>query len=138
MAEQQQLLNEQFVQSFIERMVIARNSADADKIAALCNEDVILEETTRDDALRGREELREFFGGLIRRRIEFTLELQGEPYLSLDATRAAARWRGTGIAIDGGRSYSFENVEIYEFENDQLSSWTMMFRDPDWMGRQVP
>ena len=135
-------LTSQFLRNFLRRMEDAGNSRDVDGLVELCTEDITLDDLTEGDVLKGRDELREFLHGIYGALPDdFAFEAIGEPYLSLDGSGAAARWRGVGTkpgSLPSGSAEErvlFESAEFYEFRAGLLSKWFLVFRDRNWMDR---
>ena len=60
-------LSPQFLRDFLNQMKDAGDSRDVDRVLALCTEDIILDDLTEADVLKGRDEVREFFSRDLRR-----------------------------------------------------------------------
>ena len=135
-------LSPQFLRDFLHQMKDAGNSRDVDRVVALCTEDIILDDLTESDVLKGRDEVREFLQGIYGALPDdFAFEVIGEPYLTLDGWGAAARWRGVGTrrsSLPSGSAEErvlFDSAEFYEFRERLLSKWILVFRDRNWMDR---
>ena len=108
----------------------------------MCTDDIILDDLTEADVLKGRDDVREFLQGIYGALPnDFAFELIGEPYLTLDGWGAAARWQGVGTRRSSLPSESaeervlFDSAEFYEFRERLLSNWILVFRDRNWMDR---
>jgi ketosteroid isomerase-like protein len=121
---------------FFDRLLEAARSQDPRRVAALCTEDVVFDDAGTERALIGREALMELLGSIYSVVTDLELEIS-ERYVSLDGSKAGARWRATGTLREpAGRHVEFETAEFYDFRNGLISHWTFIARDPDWMGRQ--
>ena len=118
-------LSPQFLRDFLHRMEDAGNSRDVNRVVALCTEDIILDDMTEIEVLKGRDEVREFLQGIYGALPDdFAFEVIGEPYLTLDGWGAAARWRGIGTrrrSLPSGSAEEkvlFDSAEFYEFREE--------------------
>jgi steroid delta-isomerase-like uncharacterized protein len=148
MKEQQpEVLREEFVRDFIKRWEEAWNARDVDRIVSLYTDDfVFVDPAVPEGTLHGREAVKEFLTGLFRALPDAHWEWVCEPYVTLDGTRAAGRWRLTatmlgpldppGFAPTGGR-VEFEGIDFYdEFKEGLVSHYTVLFDMLDF-GRQI-
>ena len=95
-----QPLTPQFLRDFLHRMEDAGNSRDVQRLVELFTEDITLDDLTGAEVIKGRDEVREFLEGIYRALPDdFTVEVIGEPYLALDGSGAAARWRHVGTRV---------------------------------------
>ena len=137
-----QALDEVFVSGFLAKMAEAGNARDAEQFVALCTEDVVMDDARAEEALHGRADVEELLDGIYRNLPSgFRFEVVGKQFVSFDGTQAAARWHlGVNPSSSGGprTRRDVETVEFYRFRDGLLSHWTVVFRDRDWMGRQLP
>jgi steroid delta-isomerase-like uncharacterized protein len=115
---------------WVERFRTGWNSHDLDRLLALVTEDVVWEDPSiPDGVLHGKPALREWLSSVWTAMPDLEFEWVGEPFVSLDGTRLAAAWKGTGrftgpldppgFAPTGGR-VEMTGVDIHEFDGELL------------------
>ena len=144
--EQGRQIDQQFVREFLDRLRVAINSQDADRLASLCTEDVVWEDPGAPEPLRGREAFRDYHRKVLFRAFpDAQVELVDGPYVSLNGTKAAARWRFVGTMLGPveppgyaptGTRIAFETAEFYEFRDGLLSRGAVVM-DMLGVGRQI-
>lgn len=141
------VLDEQFVRDFIKRWEEAWNARDVERILSLFTQDVVyIDPAVPEGTLHGRDAVGEFLTGLFRTFPDAHWEWVCEPYVTLDGTRAAGRWRFTatmlgqidppGFAPTHGRVV-MEGIDFYdEFRDGRLSHYAVLF-DMFGVARQI-
>jgi hypothetical protein len=124
----------------------AWNTHNLDQLEALVTSDVVWEDPAMfGETVRGRAEFRAFTEILFRAFPDVRFEGVGDVYPALEGTGLAVPWRMTGtftgeLALWGrrygsnpptwaptGRSVDVEGVDLYEFREGLLSSWTIVY-----------
>lgn len=146
MVEEPQELDERFIRDFTERWLAAWNSKDPDQILALCSHDVVWNESGVVGRLEGhdavrKKSLRPFFDAVPDVQIQYI----DEPYLAVDGSKAAARWRiggsMTGVWNPPGFAptnspVTLEGAEFWEFGGGLVSNYTLLYDGLD-LGQQI-
>jgi steroid delta-isomerase-like uncharacterized protein len=147
MQHQKSVLTEQFVRDFIKRWTEAWNAHDVDRAVSMCTEDTVWQDPSAPEGvLQGREAVREFLQVFFRAVPDAHWEWLCQPYLTLDDTQVAGRWRMTATMMGpfDPPGYSptntpvvLEGIDFYdEFRDGLLSRYTVLF-DMLGFGRQI-
>jgi SnoaL-like domain len=106
----------------------AWNSHDPQQLLALATENVVWEDPfIVGGTLRGKAALRDWLTSLWRATPDLRFELLGDPFISLDGTRLAFAWKGTGrfTGVLNPPGFAPTNsviemtgVDIHEFEGN--------------------
>lgn len=138
-------LTDDEVRRVTEEFYAAWNRRDPEAIAAFATEDVEFWGPPLDPVRRGREEVSAMIAGFFRAMPDMTVEVVGEPMVSLDRTRIAVEWRteGTftgpmeppGLAPTGMPIHD-HGVDILELRDGKIRRWVMAF-DMMGLGRQA-
>ncbi len=127
------------LREFLRRIAKAGNALDAEAAAALFSEDVLVDDFSLNRPSRGRKVIRELFGGVFGVMSWMNFDAVGAPLFSSDPPVAACRWRVTGETKQGF-PVDFESIDIYRLSltDGLISEYTVIVRDPDWLGRITP
>ncbi|MDZ4802485.1 MAG: nuclear transport factor 2 family protein [Bryobacteraceae bacterium] len=139
-------IDAEFATGFIERLLHAVNTHDAQAVAELCAEDVVWEDPAAPETLRGREAVLLFHRDVMFRAIpDVRIELADGPHLAVDGRSLAMllRIRGTmtgplvppGFAPTGG-PVEFETAEFSRFSGGLLASHKVVLNMLD-LARQI-
>jgi steroid delta-isomerase-like uncharacterized protein len=126
--------------------VTAWNAHDLDALETLVTEDVTWEDPAmRGHTVQGRAEFRAFAGTFFRAFPDVRVEGVGAPYLALDGSGIALRSRMSGtftgeltlwqkggdseaaVIPPTGRRFDIRGVDLYEFREGLVSSWTIVY-----------
>jgi steroid delta-isomerase-like uncharacterized protein len=138
------------LQGFLERWGTAWNAHDLDGLEVLVTEDIAWEDPAmHGETVRGRAEFRAFTDSFFRAFPDVRLDEDGPLHVSVEGTGLVLPWRMTGrftgeLALWGkqfgpepptipptGESFDIKGVDVYEFRDGLLSSWTIVY---DLMG----
>jgi len=124
------LVDEAFVDRFVQRAVAAFNAHDASGFVALMTTDVFVEHSVAPRAMRGRAEVSAFYANIWKAFPDATLELMDGPFLHPHAPRVSLNWLGVGThagpldppgLAPTGRRVEFDVREILEFRDELIS-----------------
>lgn len=134
------------LRDFAVRWLNAWNSHNLDELEAMVNEDIAWEDPAMfGETVHGRAEFRAFTETFFRAFPDVRFEGVGAPYLALEGTALALRWRMTAtftgdLALWGkrfgptppafaptGRRLDIEGVDLYEFRDGLVSRWTIVY-----------
>jgi len=134
------LLTNDEIRLLTEEFYAAWNRRDPAGIVAFATEDVEFWGPPLDPVRRGREEIQTMIAGFFRAMPDMTVEVVGDPMVSLDRTRVAVEWRteGTftgpmdppGLSPTGTLLHD-HGVDVLELEEGKIHRWVMAF---DMMG----
>lgn len=138
---------QEFLTEFVQRYGDAWRTLDPSRVVAECTVDTVWHVPGVEGPLEGREAVSEWLAALFRMvpdaRFDYPV---GAPFLALDGSAAAARFRLEGTMLGPmeppgfaptGQSLSDEGIEIYErFEDGLLARCTIVF-DALHVARQI-
>jgi predicted ester cyclase len=130
----------------LQRLHAAVNAHDAEKIGALCHEDVLWEDPAAGSALRGRKAVQGFHSDMMFRSLpDVHIELLDGPYFSEDGLGVAVHLRITGTMTGPldppgfaptGASIDFETAEFSRIRDGMLVHHRVVL-DMLGLGRQI-
>jgi steroid delta-isomerase-like uncharacterized protein len=136
------MVDEAFVNNFVERWVAGWNAHDADQLLSLCTDDIRWYDPVLPETIQGHEPIREFLASTWRGFPDLTFEIVGTPYVQFAEEAAALHWRvhGTmlgpieppGVAPTGARVEG-DGMDLYGFRGGQLSEYTTVYDLAGWM-----
>jgi steroid delta-isomerase-like uncharacterized protein len=132
LASDRERVDEDFVRSFVQTWVDAWNRHDAEAIIGLCAPDVVWDDPSLPEAVRGREAVREFLGDVWTTFPDLMFTLPEPPLVAVDGPRAAQVWQmsGTMLGPDAwagfaptGKRIEQPGVDLYEFRDGLVSHY---------------
>ena len=123
-------LRPDMVASWCDRFVGAWNSHEPEQLAGMCTEDILWEDPyIRGGSLTGKAALRAWLQSLWTAMPDLHFIIVGEPWITLDNTKAGALWQGTarftgrldppGFAPTGG-PIEMNGMDLHEFRDGLL------------------
>lgn len=138
-------VDDAFVGRFVEDWVGGVNGGDVDSLLAACTEDVKFKDPAYPEPFVGKAAVREILSAIFGAFPDMTFRLVGDPFLSLDGSRAGIRMEITatmsgpldppGFAPTGA-PIRVDAAEFYEFRGGLASEIELMFDMLD-LGRQI-
>lgn len=130
-------ISDELAERFLDGIAAFGVAGDADGAASLFHPDVEIEDRGVDDLLHGRDAVRELFGGVFKVMPDFTIERVGPAMFSSDHSVLGTRWKITGTRPDGS-TVSVDSFDLYRFRDGLVAHQTILVRDPNWLGAQLP
>lgn len=138
-------VDDAFVRRFVSDWVGAVNRRDIDSLLVECTDDVTFKDPAYPEPFVGKAAVREMLSAIFGAFPDMTFRLVGEPFLSLDGSRAGIRMEITatmsgpldppGFAPTGGPIRA-DAVELYDFRGGLVSGIELIFDMLD-LGRQI-
>lgn len=138
-------VDDAFVRRFVTDWVGAVNRGDIDSLLAECTEDVKFKDPAYPEPFVGKAAVREILSAIFGAFPDMTFRLVGDPFLSLDGTRAGIRMEMTATMsgpLDPpgfgptGAPIRADAVELYGFRGGLASDIELIFDMLD-LGRQI-
>lgn len=138
-------VDDAFVRRFVEDWVGAVNRGDIESLLAVCTEDVKFKDPAYPDPFEGKAAVREILSAIFGAFPDMRFRLVGDPFLSLDGSRAGIRMEITATMSGAleppgfaptGAPIRVDAAEFYEFSGDLVSDIELMFDMLD-LGRQI-
>ena len=138
-------VDREFVEDFMQRWLAAWNAHDAERVLAMMAEDIVYDDASWPETLRGHADVRPFLAWFWRAFPDVSFERMGKPLISADEGRASIYWRcrGTndgpmdppGLAATG-RGIDIEGADFHEYRGGKVARLRIVF-DGSLVARQL-
>ena len=140
-----EIVTTDWAEEFFERYLAAWRSHQPERLLELMTDDIVYDDSSWPETMRGHAEVREFLDFIFRGWPDVSFERVGGALVASDGPRAAFWWRGHGTnsgPIDPpgvpatGKRIEFEGVDLHEYRDGKVARLRIVFDMAD-LGRQM-
>jgi steroid delta-isomerase-like uncharacterized protein len=130
-----EIVTREWIEDFGQRWWAAWNSHQPDRMLELMTEDIVYDDSSWPQTMRGHAEVREFLEWMWRACPDTTFE-PGTPLIAVDGSGAAFPWRGWGTntgPIDPpglpatGKRLDWEGADFHEYRDGKIARLRIVF-----------